>query len=71
MLKSAIPVPPEVAQGGRWVVERTMTWLPKCRDILIRWGKKAQNYLRPLKLAAGRAYSAATNASRTWDSSLR
>ena len=35
----------------RWVVERTLAWLSKCRAILIRWDKKACNYLALLKLA--------------------
>ena len=37
----------------RWVVERTLAWLSKCRAILIRWDKKACNYLGLLKLACG------------------
>ncbi len=35
----------------RWVVERTLARLSKCRAILIRWDKKACNYLGLLKLA--------------------
>jgi putative transposase len=35
----------------RWVVERTLAWLSKCRAILIRYDKKACNYLALLKLA--------------------
>ena len=35
----------------RWVVERTLAWLSKCRAILIRWDKNACNYLGLLKLA--------------------
>jgi putative transposase len=35
----------------RWVVERTLSWLNRCRAILIRWDKKARNYLALLKLA--------------------
>ncbi len=35
----------------RWVVKRTLAWLSKCRGILIRWEKKAANYLGLLKLA--------------------
>jgi len=37
----------------RWVVERTLAWLSKCRAILVRYDKKAQNYLALLKLACG------------------
>jgi putative transposase len=37
----------------RWVVERTLAWLSKCRAILVRYAKKAQNYLALLKLACG------------------
>jgi transposase len=32
-------------------IERTLAWLSKCRAILIRWDKKAENYLGLLKLA--------------------
>jgi putative transposase len=35
----------------RWVVERTLGWLSRCRALLIRWDKKACNYLGLLKLA--------------------
>ena len=35
----------------RWVVERTLGWLSKCRAILVRYDKKAPNYLGLLQLA--------------------
>ncbi len=35
----------------RWVVERTHSWLNRFRGILIRWEKKAVNYLASLQLA--------------------
>jgi putative transposase len=35
----------------RWVVERTLAWLSKCRAILVRYDKKARNYLSLIKLA--------------------
>lgn len=35
----------------RWVVERTLAWLNRCRAILVRYDKKAANYLAHLKLA--------------------
>jgi transposase len=35
----------------RWVVERTLAWLSKCRAILIRYNKKSCNYLGLIKLA--------------------
>ena len=35
----------------RWVVERTLGWLSKCRAILVRYDKKSCNYLGLLKLA--------------------
>ncbi len=35
----------------RWVVERTLGWLSKCRAILVRYDKKACNYLGLVKLA--------------------
>ncbi len=28
----------------RWVVERTLAWLSKCRGLLIRYERKAENY---------------------------
>ena len=35
----------------RWVVERTLAWLSKCRAVLVRYDKKASNYLGLLQLA--------------------
>ena len=35
----------------RWVVERMIAWLNRCRGILIRWDKKAENYLGLIQLA--------------------
>lgn len=35
----------------RWVMERTLAWLSKCRAILVRYDKHARNYLALLKLA--------------------
>ena len=35
----------------RWVVERTFSWLSKCRGILVRYDKKAENYLAMIKVA--------------------
>ena len=35
----------------RWVVERTFSWLCRCRGLLIRWDRKAECYLAQLKLA--------------------
>lgn len=35
----------------RWVVERTLAWLSKCRALLVRYDKKAANFLALLKLA--------------------
>ena len=35
----------------RWVVERTLGWLSKCRAILVRYDKKACNYLALIQLA--------------------
>lgn len=49
-------LPPDLPRGRkykprRWVVERTLSWLNRCRAILVRWDKKAENYLGLLKLA--------------------
>lgn len=38
-------------KARRWVVERTLAWLCKCRGILIRYDKKDENYLGLLQLA--------------------
>lgn len=35
----------------RWVVERTLAWLSKCRALLVRYDKKAGNFLALLPLA--------------------
>ena len=37
----------------RWVVERTLAWLSKCRGILVRYEKKDINYLGLVQLACG------------------
>jgi len=38
-------------KARRWVVERTISWLNRCRAILIRWDKNAENYLGMIQLA--------------------
>jgi putative transposase len=35
----------------RWVVERTLAWLSKCRAIFVRYDKNDRNYLGLLELA--------------------
>lgn len=40
-------------RARRWVVERTHSWLNRFRGLLIRWAKKAKNYLAFLPLACG------------------
>ncbi len=35
----------------RWVVERTLAWLSKCRAVLVRYDKKSCNYLGLLMLS--------------------
>lgn len=35
----------------RWVVERTLAWLSKCRALLVRYDKKSANFLALLQLA--------------------
>ena len=39
------------AKPRRWVVERTLAWLSKCRGILVRYDKKDSNYLGLIQLA--------------------
>lgn len=38
-------------KARRWVVERTFAWLSKCRTLLVRYEKKAANYLGLVQLA--------------------
>jgi transposase len=38
-------------QAKRWVVERTGSWHNRFRRLLIRWEKKARNYLALTQLA--------------------
>jgi len=40
-------------KARRWVVERTHSWLNRFRGLLIRWTKKAENYLAMLQFACG------------------
>ena len=39
------------AKARRWVVERTHSWMNRYRGILIRWSKKAENYIALLHMA--------------------
>ena len=41
----------KIYPARRWVVERTLSWLSKCRAILVRYDKKACNYLGMIKVA--------------------
>ena len=38
-------------KARRWVVERTHSWMNRFRGVLIRWDKKAENYLAFLHFA--------------------
>lgn len=40
-------------KARRWVVERTRAWLSKCRGLLVRYDKHAENYLGLIQLACG------------------
>lgn len=40
-------------RARRWVVERTHSWMNRFRRILVRWDKKAQNYIAFLHFACG------------------
>ena len=37
----------------RWVVERTLGWMSKCRAILVRYATKSCNYLGLIQLCRG------------------
>jgi putative transposase len=38
-------------RARRWVVERVASWMNRFRRLLVRWEKKAENYLGMLHLA--------------------
>lgn len=40
-------------RARRWVVERTHSWMNRFRGLLIRWPKKAGNYVACLHLVCG------------------
>ena len=40
-------------RARRWIVERSHSWINRCRGLLVRWEKKARNYLAFLHLACG------------------
>lgn len=44
------PRRPGRRKARRWVVERTLAWLRKCRALLVRYNKNAGNYLGLLQL---------------------
>jgi putative transposase len=48
----------------RWVVERTLAWFSKCRGLLVRYDKKAINFLGLLQLACSLIWA------RRWERSL-
>jgi len=39
------------SKARRWVVERTHSWMNRFRGILIRWCKKAENYIALLHMS--------------------
>lgn len=45
------PNGPKTHPARRWVVERTLAWLSKCRGFLVRYEKKAVNFFGLLQLA--------------------
>jgi putative transposase len=53
LIRDERPPRPKTHKPRRWVVERTLAWLSKCRGILIRYEKKAENYLAMLQFACG------------------
>jgi putative transposase len=45
------PLGQKTYPARRWVVERTLAWLSKCRGLLVRYEKKAINFLGLRQLA--------------------
>jgi putative transposase len=50
-IRDEAPPKPKRYPARRWVAERTIAWLNHHRAILIRWEKKAKNYLGLLQFA--------------------
>jgi putative transposase len=40
-------------KARRWVVERTLAWLSKCRALLVRYDKHDEDFLGLIQLACG------------------
>ncbi len=40
-------------RARRWVVERTHSWMNRCRALLIRWQKRPDTYVAMLHIACG------------------
>lgn len=53
MIRDERPPRPKRYKARRWVFERTLAWLSKCRGLLVRYERKPENYLGLLKLACG------------------
>ncbi len=51
LLRDERPPRPKRHKARRWIVERTLAWLSKCRGTLIGWEKTTENHLGLLKLA--------------------
>jgi putative transposase len=52
MRVDAPPPPPQPQyRRRRWIVERTLAWLSNCRGLLVRYEKKAANYLGLVEVA--------------------
>jgi putative transposase len=54
-------------QARRWVVERTPSWLNRCRRLLVRWEKCSELYLAFLHLACAQLLFAKVAARRAAD----
>jgi len=55
---------PKRYPAHRWVVERTLAWLSKCRALLIRYDKRSANYLGLIQLACALLWYRRLSASR-------
>jgi putative transposase len=54
-------------QAHRWVVERTHSWLNRCRRLLVRWEKRVELYLAFVHLACAQLLFAKVAAHRAAD----
>jgi transposase len=64
--RSSTPGGQKSQPARRWVVERTLAWLSKCRALLVRYDKKPQNYKGLIQLACALLWCRRLHAALGW-----